>query len=79
MADDGFQKSHSLLLSALVRDHFFWNVEVLPGACSSPKGLLINLGFLINLRAKRGGSLFEAGSEREENGGVTSVRKRCAR
>ena len=32
-----------------------------------------------NLRAKRGGSLFEAGSEREENGGVTSVQKRCAR
>ena len=32
---------------------------------------------LINLRVKRGGSLFEAGSEREENGGVTSVRKRC--
>ena len=31
-----------------------------------------------NLRAKRGGSLFEAGSEREENGGVTSVQKRCA-
>ena len=26
-----------------------------------------------NLRAKRGGSLFEAGSEREEHGGVTSV------
>ena len=31
-----------------------------------------------NLRAKRGGSLFEAGSEREENGGVASVQKWCA-
>ena len=30
-----------------------------------------------NLRAKRGGSLFEADSEWEENGGVTSVRKWC--
>ena len=34
-----------------------------------------SLGSFINLRAKRGGSLFEVGSEREENGGVTSVRK----
>ena len=33
---------------------------------------------MINLRAKRGGSLFEAGSEREENGGVASVQKWCA-
>ena len=32
----------------------------------------------INLRAKRGGSLFEAGSEREENRGVASVQKWCA-
>ena len=36
--------------------------------------IFVNFEF-INLRAKRGGSLFEVGSEREENGGVTSVRK----
>ena len=28
-----------------------------------------------NLRAKRGGSLFEVGSEREEHGGVPSAQK----
>ena len=32
--------------------------------------------FFINLRAKRGGSLFETRSERESNGGVASVQKR---
>ena len=42
--------------------------------------LTMSLHFTLffNLRAKRGGSLFEAGSEREENGGVASVQKWCA-